>query len=270
MKGEINMSGKLEGKVAWVSGANKGIGEGISRLFAQEGAKIAMIGRTVSEGNKIAGEIAEQGGEAFFFRCDVRNADDIKASIEETVKRYGTIDILINNAGIVDIKPLHEYTIEDWNYVMDVNVRSMFLSFKYAFPYLKEHEHSYVVNLGSISSFVGQDTTPVYTTSKGAVLNLSKSIGLDYARYGIRCNCVCPGITETPMLMKHLNAADNPDEHYKKRLTRVPINKQLYPEDIAKTCLYFSCEDSSGVTATSLIIDGGYLGCAEWDAGKYE
>lgn len=264
------MAGRLEGKVAWVSGANKGIGEGIARLYAMEGAKIAMIGRTVSEGEKIAQEIVADGGEAFFYKCDVRNESEIKASIEEAVRRYGTIDILINNAGIVDIKPLHEYTIADWDYVMDVNVRSMFLSFKYAFPYLRTHEHSYVVNLGSISSFVGQDTTPVYTTSKGAVLSLSKSIGLDYARYGIRCNCVCPGITETPMLMTHLNAESDPEAHYKKRLTRVPINKQLYPLDVAKTCLFFSCEDSSGVTATSLIIDGGYLGCAEWDASKHE
>lgn len=264
------MAGKLEGKVAWVSGANKGIGEGAARLFAREGAKVAMIGRTLSEGTAIASQIVEQGGDAFFYQCDVRSEEDIRASIDETVKRYGTIDILINNAGIVDVKPLHEYTVEDWNRVMDVNVRSMFLSFKYAFPYLSSHEHSYVVNLGSISSFVGQDTTPVYTTSKGAVLNLSKSIGLDYARYGIRCNCICPGITETPMLMTHLNAESDPQAHYKKRLTRVPINKPLFPEDVAKTCLFFSCEDSSGVTATSLIIDGGYLGCAEWDASKYE
>ncbi len=264
------MAGKLQGKVAWVSGANKGIGEGIARLFAREGAKVAMIGRTVAEGEAIAAQIVAGGGEAFFFKCDVRSESEIKASIDETVKRYGTIDILINNAGIVDIKPLHEYSVEEWDFVMDVNVRSMFLAFKYAFPHLKTHEHSYVVNLGSISSFVGQDTTPVYTTSKGAVLNLSKSIGLDYARYGIRCNCVCPGITETPMLMTHLNAESDPAAHYKKRLTRVPLNKQLYPEDVAKTCLFFSCEDSSGVTATSLIIDGGYLACAEWDASKHE
>ncbi|MEG1991161.1 MAG: SDR family NAD(P)-dependent oxidoreductase [Christensenella sp.] len=263
------MAGRLENKVAWVSGANKGIGEGIARLFAAEGAKVAMIGRTVSEGEKIASEIKDKGGEAFFFRCDVTKEDDIRASIEKTVEMYGTIDILINNAGIVDVKMLHEYTIEDWNWVMDLNVRSIFLSFKYAFPYLKEHDKSYVVNLGSISSFVGQDCTPVYTTSKGAVLNLSKSIGLDYARYGVRCNCVCPGITETPMLFTHLNAETDPAAHYKDRLRRVPINRPLFPEDIAKTCLFFSCEDSAGVTATSLIVDGGYLGCAEWDAAKY-
>jgi NAD(P)-dependent dehydrogenase (short-subunit alcohol dehydrogenase family) len=264
------MSGKLEGKVAWVSGATMGIGEGIARLYAAEGAKVAMIGRSVDKGKELEQEIKADGGEAFFCRCDVSSEEDIKNSIEETVRRYGTINILINNAGIVDIKALHEYTVEDWNRVMDINVRSIFLAFKYAFPYLSSNERSYVVNLGSISSFVGQDSTPVYTTSKGAVLNLSKSIGLDYARYGIRCNCVCPGITETPMLMTHLNAENNPEEHYKERLRRVPMNKTLYPEDIAKTCLFFSCEDSAGVTATSLIIDGGYLGCAEWDAGKYD
>lgn len=263
------MAGKLENKVAWVSGANKGIGAGIARLFAAKGAKVAMIGRTVEEGEALAEEIKQAGGEAFFFRCDVLKEEDIKASVEETVRRYGTIDILVNNAGIIDVKMLHEYTSEDWDRVMGINVKSMFLSFKYAFPYLKEHEKSYVVNIGSISSFVGQDCTPVYTTSKGAVLNLSKSIGLDYARHGIRCNCICPGITETPMLHTHLDVEADPEAHLKNRLRRVPLNRPLWPDDIAKACLFFACEDSSGITATSLTVDGGYLACAEWDAAKY-
>ena len=261
---------KLEGKVAWVSGANKGIGEGVARLFAEHGAKVAMIGRTPEEGERIAGEICDAGGEAFFIKCDVTEEEQIKDSIKKTVSRYGTIDILINNAGTVGVKMLHEYTTEEWDYLMNLNVRSMFHAFKYAFPYLSRHERSYVVNVGSISSFVGQDMTPVYTTSKGAVLNLSKSIGLDYARYGIRCNCVCPGITDTPLLHTHLNTEKDPAAHYKKRLTRVPMNMPLYPLDVAKACLYFSCEDSSGITGTSLIVDGGYLACAEWDASKHD
>jgi len=261
---------KLEGKVAWVSGANKGIGEGVARLFAEHGAKVAMIGRTLEEGERIAKEICDAGGEAFFVKCDVVHENQIKASIDETVSRYGPISILINNAGIVDIKMLHEYTSDEWDFVMNLNVRSMFLAFKYAFPYLSQHERSYVVNVGSISSFVGQDMTPVYTTSKGAVLNLSKSIGLDYARYGVRSNCICPGITDTPMLHTHLNTEPDPQAHYKKRLQRVPINKPLFPIDVAKACLFFSCEDSSGITATSLLIDGGYTACVEWDAAKHE
>jgi len=261
---------KLDGKVAWVSGANKGIGEGVARLFAEHGAKVAMIGRTTEEGERIANEICNAGGEAFFFKCDVVDEKQVRASIEKTVSKYGTIDIIINNAGIVDIKMLHEYTVDEWDHVMNLNVRSMFLAFKYAFPYLSKNQRSYVVNLGSISSFAGQDSTPAYTTSKGAVLSLTKSIGLDYARYGIRCNCVCPGITDTPMLWTHLNAEADPDAHFKKRLTRVPMNVSLYPSDIAKACLYFSCEDSSGITATSLVVDGGYSACLEWNAAKYE
>lgn len=262
--------GKLEGKTAWVSGANKGIGAGIARLFAREGAKVAMVGRTASEGEALAREIREGGGEAFFFVCDVTSEEQIKASVEETVARYGALDIVVNNAGIVEVKPLHEYTAGEWDHLMDLNVRSIFLSFKYAFPYLKRNRNSYVVNLGSISSFVGQDGTPAYTTSKGAVLSLTRSIGIDYARYGVRCNCVCPGITDTPMLWRHLNAEKDPEARLAQRLTRVPLGRELTPEDIARSCLFFACEDSSGVTATSLIVDGGYLACAEWDTSKFE
>ena len=264
------MGDKLAGSVCWVSGANKGIGEGIARLFASEGAKVAMIGLTVDEGERVAGEIREAGGECFFFRCDVRKEEDIKASIEETVRRYGTVNTIVNNAGIVDVKMLHEYTEAEWDAVMDLNVRAIFLTLKYSFPHLREHEHSYIVNMASVSSFVGQSTTPVYTTSKHAVLGLTKSIALDYARYGVRCNCVCPGITETPMLFKHMNAEKDPAEHYRNRLRRVPLGRQLYPSDIAKSVMFFSCEDSSGVTGASLVVDGGYLACAEWDTSKFE
>jgi NAD(P)-dependent dehydrogenase (short-subunit alcohol dehydrogenase family) len=261
---------RLEKKVAWISGANKGIGEGTARLFAREGARVVMIGRTQSEGEAIVKEIKEQGGEAYFIRCDVTRPEEIRMSIENTVQMYGGLDILVNNAGTVGLKMLHECTIEEWDYLFDLNVKSMFLAFKYAFPYLTENPKSYVVNVGSISTFVGQDSTPIYTTTKGAVLQLSRSIGIDYARYGIRCNCVCPGITETPLLHTHLNASADPDAALKRRLNRVPIRRALTPEDVAKAILYFSCEDSAGITATSLIVDGGYLAVAEWDAAKYD
>ncbi len=260
---------RLQDKVAWISGANKGIGEGAARLFAKEGAKVAMIGRTTSEGEEIVKQIKAAGGEAFFQKCDVTKPEEIKASIDETIKRYGGLDILVNNAGTVGVKMLHECTIEEWDYLMDLNVKSMFLAFKYAFEHMVKKPMSYVVNVGSISSYVGQDCTPIYTTSKGAVLNLTKSIALDYARYGIRCNCVCPGITETPLLHTHLNTNADPDGALKERLNRVPINRSLTPEDVAKSILYFSCEDSSGITGTSLVVDGGYITCAEWNAAKY-
>lgn len=263
-------TGKLQGQVAWISGGTKGIGEGTAKLFAEEGAAVAVIGRSEKDGNRVVEEIKNKGGKAIFIKCDVTKADCVSKSIEETVKTFGGLNILINNAGIVDVKELHEYSEKEWDRVLDINVKSMFLAFKYAFPHLKKNKRSYVVNIGSISSFVGQDRTPVYTTSKGAVLQLSRSIGLDYARYGIRSNCVCPGITDTPMLRRHLDAAPDPEGHLAERLRRVPLGTILTPRDVAKTILFFSCEDSAGVTATSLIIDGGYLAAAEWDCSVFE
>jgi NAD(P)-dependent dehydrogenase (short-subunit alcohol dehydrogenase family) len=130
---------------------------------------------------------------------------------------------------------------------------------------LKRNARSYVVNIGSISSYVGQGGTPAYTASKGAVLMLSKSIALDYAADGLRCNCVCPGITDTPMLREHLDKTPNPDATLAARVRRVPIGVALTPADIAKAALYLSCEDSAGVTGTSLVVDGGYLTAAEWE-----
>lgn len=256
---------KLKGKVAWISGSTKGIGEGTAKLFAEEGASVVVLGRSIDYGKRVVSEIRDNEGEAIYIKCDVTNKKELKNSIEETVATFGGLDILINNAGVVDVKKLHEYSEDEWDNVMNVNVKSMFLAFKYAFPYLKENEKSYVVNLGSISSFVGQDSTPVYTTSKGAVLQLSKSIGLDYAKYGIRCNCVCPGITKTPMLEEHINEHSDPEGHLEERLRRVPLGRILTPEDIAKSILFLSCEDSSGITGTELIVDGGYLAAAEWD-----
>jgi NAD(P)-dependent dehydrogenase (short-subunit alcohol dehydrogenase family) len=262
-------TGRLQGCVAWISGGTKGIGEGTARLFAREGASVAIIGRSGKDGKRVVDEIAQEGGKALFIPCDVTKAADISKSMDLTVQTFGGLQILINNAGIVDIKELHEYTEEEFDWVMDVNVKSMFLAFKYAFPHLKKNKRSYVVNVGSISSFVGQDNTPIYTTSKGAVLQLSRSIGLDYARYGIRSNCVCPGITDTPMLHKHLDTAADPAAHLVERLRRVPLGTILTPEDVARSILFFSCEDSAGVTATSLIVDGGYLAAAEWDCNQH-
>lgn len=256
---------RLEGQVAWISGATKGIGEGAAVLFAEEGAAVTVVGRDEKDGARVLRAIRRKGGKAVFHRCDVTNEAAVRDSITQTVAEFGKLNILVNNAGIVDVRMLHEYTEEAWDRVMNINVKSMFFAFKHAFPYLKKQKRSYVVNLGSISSFVGQSSTPVYTASKGAVLQLTKSIALDYARYGIRCNCVCPGITDTPMLRTHLNASGDPEGMLATRLNRVALNVALTPRDVARSILYFSCEDSAGITGTSLIVDCGYLAAAEWD-----
>jgi NAD(P)-dependent dehydrogenase (short-subunit alcohol dehydrogenase family) len=198
---------------------------------------------------------------------DVSVEGDVRASLAETVARFGGLNILVNCAGVVHVGLLHEYDGADWDRLMGVNLKGIYFAVKHGLSYLRRNARSYVVNVGSISSFVGQARTPAYTASKSAVLGLSRSIALDYASIGLRCNCVCPGITDTPMLREHLAQNPDPEAVLAARLRRVPMKSALTAGEIARAILYLSCEDSAGVTGTSLVVDGGYLAAAEWDAG---
>jgi NAD(P)-dependent dehydrogenase (short-subunit alcohol dehydrogenase family) len=254
----------LAGKVAWISGATSGIGEATTRLFASEGAMVSLIGRRVALSRKIAKDINASGA-VLPIACDVANEKQVRESIQKTVKHFGQLDIVINNAGMVHVKPLHQYSEREWDHVMSVNVKSMFFAAKHAFPHLRQSGRGCIVNVGSISSFVGQALTPAYTTSKHAVVGLTRSIAIDYAADGIRCNCICPGITDTPMLREHLNTQPDPEGALAARLRRVPMGIALTPHDVAKAIRFLSCDDSSGITGTTLTIDCGYLTAAEWD-----
>ena len=259
------MGERLNGQVAWVSGAASGMGEAIAHLFAEEGAAIALVDVQEKQGEAVADAIRKKGGRATFIACDVRHEEAVRDSIGETVRAFGGLTTIVNCAGIVQVKQLHELDVADWDRLMDINVKSIFLSIKHGVAHLKKNPRSYVVNIGSVGSFVSQGSTPAYIASKGAVMQLSKSIALDYAADGLRCNCVCPGITDTPMFREHMDKAPDPEAAIRARLRRVPMGVSLTPHDIAKSVLYFSCEDSAGVTGTTLIIDGGYLAAAEWE-----
>jgi NAD(P)-dependent dehydrogenase (short-subunit alcohol dehydrogenase family) len=258
------MASRLQNQVAWITGAASGIGEAVARLFAEEGAAVVLADVQIERGQAVADEISAAGGRAVFVKCDVGHANDVRTSIEHAVREFGRLSIIINCAGIVQVKLLDELDETDWDRLMAINVKSIYLSIKYGIGHLKRNFRSYVVNIGSISSYVGQGGTPAYTASKGAVLMLSKSIALDYAADGVRCNCLCPGMTDTPMLREHLNKTADPEATLNTRLNRVPTGVALKPADIAKAALYLSCEDSAGVTGTSLVVDGGYLTAAEW------
>lgn len=269
------MSGRLTGQTAWVSGGASGIGEAIVRLFAAQGAHVSFVDVQTERGKHLEEELTSGGGQVRFVPCDVSQSEQIQASIEQTVSIFGSLQIVVNSAGIVHVKPLHEYDIDDWDLLMAVNLRSIYLSLRYGIDHLRKNAVSYVVNIGSISSFVGQAGTPAYTASKHAVLGLSRSIALDYAADGLRCNCICPGITDTPMLRYHLNIGSIRETESNSssgvaslanRLHRVPIGRAITPAEIARAALYFSCEDSAGVTGTSLNVDGGYLTAAEWSS----
>ena len=261
------MGSRLKGQTAWISGGASGIGAATARLFAEEGGEVVIADVQADQGRMLCDTITQQGGVVYFHLVDVSAEADVHDSLAATVARFGGLQIVVNCAGVVHGGLLHEYEAADWDRLMGVNVKSIFFSVKHSLSYLRKNMRSYVVNVGSISSFVGQAGTPAYTASKAAVLGLSRSIALDYAALGLRCNCVCPGITDTPMLRKHLNTTPDPEAALTERVRRVPMNAALAPADIARAVLYLSCEDSSGVTGTSLVVDGGYLAAAEWDAG---
>lgn len=256
---------RLNGQVAWISGGASGMGEATAELFATEGAKVAVVDIQVERGNQVVERIVNQGGQAIFLACNVAQEDQVRDSIEQTVAHFGSLQIIVNCAGIVHVAPLHEYSEDEWDDLMGVNLKSIFFSLKHGLVHLRQNQRSYMVNIGSVGSFIGQANTPAYTASKHAVLGLSRSIALDYAADGLRCNCICPGITDTPMLRYHLNTTPDPEATLAKRLRRVPMGIALTPMDIAKAVLYFSCEDSAGITGASLIIDGGYTTAAEWE-----
>lgn len=251
-------------KVIWISGASQGIGRGIAEFFANEGAHVAISDIKKEEGLALAEMIKEKGGKAIFFFCDLTDEESIKASISETVKHFGGLQILINNAAVNIIKYLHEYSSDEWDWQLSINLKAYFLSFKYAYPYLIQNQSSFIVNMGSISSFVGQAKTPGYLASKGAITMLTKSIAIDYADKGIRCNSVCPGITDTPMLQTHAGT----NAILQERLKRVPLARLLSPLEIAGTVAFLCCDDSSGITGTNIVVDGGYTATAEWNGGS--
>jgi NAD(P)-dependent dehydrogenase (short-subunit alcohol dehydrogenase family) len=259
---------RLANQVAWISGGASGIGEATAERFAAEGARVTIADIQAARGQEVVERIQSRGGQAVYHHVDVSKGDQVAHSIAETAAQFGGLHIIVNCAGVVHVGPLHEYPEEAWDTLMGVNLKAIYFSLKYGLEHLRRNDRSYIVNVGSVSGFIGQANTPAYTTSKHAVIGLTRSIALDYAADGIRCNNVCPGITDTPMLRYHLSKAPDPEEALANRLRRVPMGIALQPEAIAKAVLYFACEDSAGITGSSLVIDAGYTAAAEWETTR--
>lgn len=256
---------KLTGRVAIVTGAASGIGRASAIAFAREGAKVVVADRNEQGGKETASAIAAKGHEACFARVDVAKEADLKRMMEDTVARWGRIDILFNNAGVLLAKPIEETTEEEWDRVMSINVKAAFFAIKHAVPHMRRGGGGAILNTGSIASFTGQVGTPVYSASKGAIALLTKSLALDLGRDRIRVNCICPGITDTPMLREHLGHGSEGELRIRARLARVPLGEILSPEDVARAALYLVSDDSAGITGVLHLVDGGLLAAAEFN-----
>ena len=256
---------KLSGKVAIVTGAAGGIGRASVLTFAREGAKVTAVDVNASGGAETLAQVGERGNEVIFEHADIRDEAQVKALIDRTVARWGRLDILFNNAGVVLVKSLEETTEAEWDHLMSVNLKAMFFGCKHAIPHMRRGGGGAILNTGSIGSFVGQLNTPAYIASKGGVALLTKSLALDYGRDQIRVNCICPGITDTPMLREHMGHGQQGEKNIRNRLARVPLGKILAPADVARAALYLVSDDSAGITGITHVIDGGILAAAEYD-----
>lgn len=254
----------LSGKAAIVTGGAQGIGRGIARALAGAGAAVTVADLNDEAGAATAAAIRAQGAQSLYVHADVAQEADVHALVAATVARFGRLDIVVNNAGVVAVQTVEASSVEDWDRVMAVNVRSIFLTTKYALPHLRTAGGGAILNVASVSSFVAQQGTPAYCASKGAVLMLTKALALDYGREGIRVNCLCPGITDTPMLRYHARHAADPDAHLAQRLERVPMGEMLYPEDMGRAAIFLCSDEATGITGASLVVDGGYIACAEF------
>jgi NAD(P)-dependent dehydrogenase (short-subunit alcohol dehydrogenase family) len=256
---------KLEGKVAIVTGGASGIGRASAILFANEGAKVLVVDTDERNGRATLEAICATGDEGVFAKADVSCEEEVRAVIELALQRWERIDILFNNAGVLLVKSIVDMTGEEWDRVMSINVKAAFLAIKYAVPAMRSGGGGAILNTGSIASFTGQLGTPAYSASKGAIALLTKSLALDLGRDRIRVNCICPGITDTPMLREHLGHGAEGEAHIRARLARVPTGAILSPEDVARAALYLVSDDSIGITGVLHVVDGGLLAAAEYD-----
>jgi NAD(P)-dependent dehydrogenase (short-subunit alcohol dehydrogenase family) len=256
---------KLTGRVAIVTGAASGIGRASAIAFAREGAKVVVVDKNNEGGEGTVSAIAADGHEAYFARVDVSKEADLKRMIEDTVARWERIDILFNNAGVLLVRPIEEMTEEEWDRVMSINVKAAFFAIKHVAPHMRRGGGGAILNTGSIASLTGQVGTPAYSASKGAIALLTKSLALDLGRDKIRVNCICPGITNTPMLREHLGQGSEGEARIRARLSRVPLGDILTPEDVARAALYLVSDDSAGITGVLHLVDGGLLAAAEFN-----
>jgi 3alpha(or 20beta)-hydroxysteroid dehydrogenase len=249
--------GKLDGKVALISGGARGQGAAEAKTFAKEGAKVVFGDIRDQAGKQVEAEIRAGGGEAVYVHLDVTSEEDWRHAVEEAVRRYGKLDILVNNAGIVIPRvPIEARTAEEWDRVMAVNAKGVFLGTKYAIPAMRRAGGGSIVNISSIAG-IGQSLhqEPAYAASKGAVRIFTKVTASQHAQDNIRCNSVHPGPIDTDMLH---DAMSDP-EVLQRRLTRVPLGRMGAIEEVVAGVLFLASDDSSYVTGSELVIDGGAL-----------
>ena len=250
--------GRLKGKTALVTGAASGIGLQTSIRLAEEGARVMMTDINLEEGLQQAEKL---GANATFLKLDITEEEEWISVLDETVKRFDRLDILVNSAGMVLIADVEQITLEDWRKVHAVNLDGTFLGCKHGVRVMKEFGAGSIINLSSVSGMIGGFNLSAYNSSKGAVRMLTKSVALHCARagYGIRCNSIHPTFIETPMLESMIRDSPDPEKARQTLVRQVPLRRIGKPDDVANMIVYLASDESTFVTGTEMVIDGGVI-----------
>lgn len=244
---------RLEGKVALISGGARGLGAEEAALFIKEGASVVIADILVDEGNRMEAQLTESGGNAKFVKLDATSEEEWFSAVDATVGAFGRLDILVNNAGIFQRATVEETTSEDWDRVMDINGKGVFLGTKAAIPAMRAAGGGSIINISSTAGLTGSSMATAYNASKGAVRLLTKATAIQYAKEGIRCNSVHPGLTETDMA--HEVFPDGGE--FENSRGRSPLGRLGRPIDVAYGVLFLASDESSYMTGSELVIDGG-------------
>jgi len=251
---------RLDGKAVIVTGGADGIGKATVELFAREGAsKIALVDLDATKGQETANALVSEGVDAIFLAADVRSSSDVQSMVHAVVERFGRIDVLVNNAGVAGVSSVVELHEEDWDRVVDTDLKSVFLCCKYVIPeMIKGGSGGVIVNMASVLGIVAREKTSAYAAAKGGVVLLTKNLALDYVSFGIRVNAVCPGFVMTELVKRYIDRSDNPEKTYRELADLHPMGRLADPEEIARAVLFLASDESSFVTGSSFVIDGGY------------
>jgi 3-oxoacyl-[acyl-carrier protein] reductase len=249
-------TGRLEGKVAVVTGAGSGIGRASAELFAAQGARVVVVDVNSESSREAAEAIGQAGGEAIAVATDVSDPGAVQAMADAAVERFGRVDVLMSNAGILDdFEPAAETSDEVWNRILGVNLNGMFFTARALIPQMLEHGGGAIINVASTAGLNGGNGGAAYTTSKHGVIGFTRQLCFDYARRGIRCNVICPGAVETGMTEEIFSSGD---AEVMKAVESAPIGRWAQPEELAAAALFLASDDASFVNGAVYVVDGGF------------
>ena len=251
---------RLQGKVAMITGGTSGFGFSTAELFVREGARVVIGARRREKGIEAIKKIKKgTGEEPAFFQCDVTKEKEVKDFVQETIGLYGRVDILINNAGTIVRTDFLDTTEEEWDQMIDTNLKGVFFCCKHAIPFMIQNGKGVVVNLSSNIGLVGRGDVPIYAASKGGVIILTQSLALRYAKNNIRVNCICPGVIITDLNREVIEKAPDPAKKLRELESVHPLGRLGTTMDVAYAALYLASEESQWVTGVALPVDGGVV-----------